>query len=126
MVGYNFYGVFNRTVDLIKAIDAEHFKDPETGEVNEESFRRDMMNEDIDMLDYIAGIFIKEASDNSDKYDFFYVIDSFGNIPFIYNGFQRRYTNLDDIKFLLDKEDDADDYYATLKILEQYDLVKGV
>ena len=84
------------------------------------------MNEDIDMLDYIAGIFIEEASDKSDKYDFFYVIDSFGNIPFMYNGFQRRYSNLDDIKFLLDKEDDADDYYATLKILEQYDLIKGV
>ena len=44
----------------------------------------------------------------------------------MYNGFQRRYSNLDDIKFLLDKEDDADDYYATLKILEQYDLIKGV
>ena len=89
--GYTFWGVFGFGAHLLDKITAEDFRDPDTGEYDEETFLDMVEAADDDMLDFIAGEFVGIAGSKSNDYDFFYVKDYFGNIPFIYNGVLRRY-----------------------------------
>lgn len=106
--GFTIWGVFGFGAHLLEKITAEDFRDPDTGEVDEESFLDMMQSGDDNMTDYLLDVFLGVAGSQANDYDFFYVKDYYGNIPFIYNGILRRYnpgkSNVVDYLYYIDDE----------------------